>query len=40
MSIRTWVVIGWLAWGTAAFGILNLDLIPGDYGDWLCGPWG
>ena len=40
MSIKTRFVVGWLAWGVIALGVLNLGLIPGDYGDALCGPWG
>ena len=29
-----------LAWVLAAFGVLQLGLLPGDYGHSLCGPWG
>ena len=40
MSMKTRSAIGWLAWAGGAFGILNLGLLPGDYGESLCGPWG
>jgi hypothetical protein len=40
MSIKTRSVIGWLAWGGAAFGIVNLGHLPGDFEEALCGPWG
>ena len=29
-----------LAWLIAAFGLLNLANLPGDFGESLCGPWG
>ena len=40
MSIKTRFLVGWLAWGVVALGVLNLGLIPGDFGHSLCGPWG
>jgi hypothetical protein len=40
MSLSARSAIGWLAWIGAAFGILNLGLLPGDFGESLCGPWG
>jgi hypothetical protein len=40
MSLQTRAVIGWLAWGGAALGALQLSRIPGDIGEALCGPWG
>ncbi len=40
MSIKTRSVIGWLALGGAAFAIVNLGRLPGDFEDALCGPWG
>jgi hypothetical protein len=40
MSIKARSVLGWLAWGGATFAILNLYLVPGDFGESLCGPWG
>jgi hypothetical protein len=40
MSLKTRSVLGWLAWGGAAFSIVNLGRLPGDFGESLCGPWG
>jgi hypothetical protein len=40
MSFKARSVVGWLAWGGAAFGSLSLALVPGDFGESLCGPWG
>jgi hypothetical protein len=40
MSLKVRPVLGWLAWGGAAFGVLQLGQLPGDVGESLCGPWG
>jgi hypothetical protein len=33
--------VGWLAvWLVAAFGVLQIERIPGEYGHALCGVWG
>jgi hypothetical protein len=36
---NAWIV-GLLAWGAAAYGVLQLERLPGDFGHDLCGPWG
>jgi hypothetical protein len=28
------------AWGAAAYGVVYVGLLPGDYSHDLCGPWG
>jgi hypothetical protein len=40
MSAKLHPAISWLAWATACVAILNLGLIPGNFGESLCGPWG
>lgn len=40
MCVKSRSVIGWLAWGVVALGIVHLGDIPGDFGESLCGPWG
>jgi hypothetical protein len=40
MDIKVGPIIGSLAWAGAAFGSLSLALVPGDFGESLCGPWG
>jgi hypothetical protein len=40
MSVKARPVTGWLAWGSATFAILNSGLLPGDFGEALCGPRG
>jgi hypothetical protein len=40
MSRKMRPVLGWLAWGAAALGVLQLGQLPGDVGEGLCGPWG
>ena len=40
MFTKTLSVIGWLAWGVIALGVVNLGHLPGDFETALCGPWG
>jgi len=39
-SLKLRSAMGWLAWGAAAFAIVNLSQLPGDFELPLCGPWG
>jgi hypothetical protein len=29
-----------VAWAGLTFGVLGISLVPGDFGESLCGPWG
>jgi len=29
-----------LAWAAALWGVLQIASLPGDWGHWICGPWG
>jgi hypothetical protein len=40
MSGRWRLVLGVLGWALAAYGVLALGSLPGDFGHSLCGPWG
>ncbi len=41
MSARPRVLLGILAWGALAYGVLRLSDVPGECGtDELSGPWG
>ncbi len=40
MNSRVCYLAALLLWGAAAYGVLQLGLVPGDYGHELCGPWG
>jgi hypothetical protein len=34
------LALGAAVWAAAAFGVLAINNIPGDYSHALCGPWG
>jgi hypothetical protein len=40
MAVKARFVVGSLVWAGAAFGIVNLSHLPGDFEQSLCGPWG
>jgi len=40
MKLRVRPLTWATAWGGALYGVLCLEMIPGDFSHALCGPWG
>jgi hypothetical protein len=40
VSLKARHLVGLLLWAGAAYGVLCLGSLPGDFAHALCGPWG